>query len=86
MNRNKILRFINSFKPIPANRKGFCDPDKCETLKGEKGAACCKLGYKCPALVGTNCFIYNCRPVNCQSFPISESDLRLVRNCTYYFE
>jgi uncharacterized protein len=85
-NRNKVGRFINSFKGVAENRKGSCTPDVCETLDGKKGAACCRLEYKCPLLQHSSCKIYAIRPVSCRVFPISEADLTLVRNCGYYFE
>lgn len=82
---NKIQRFINSFKGIQPGRKGKCTPDKCSTLSGEKGSACCKLEYKCPMLCGTACKVYPIRPGNCIIFPRSPEDLKLVRNCGYYW-
>jgi Fe-S-cluster containining protein len=85
-NNSKVGRFINSFKGVPENRKGECTPDKCETLDGVKGAACCKLDYTCPFLAKKSCSVYSIRPVNCRVFPISEEDIKLVKNCGYYFE
>ena len=85
-NKTKINRFINSFLKSEKIKKGFCNPDKCETLNGEKGAACCKLGCKCWALKEKNCKIYNLRFRNCRVFPANEQDLNLVKNCSYYFE
>ena len=85
-NTTKIGRFVNGFAGVPENRKGQCTPDRCETLDGKKGAACCHLDYACPLLSGTGCSIYPLRPHNCRVFPMSEDDLKLVRNCGYYFE
>jgi Fe-S-cluster containining protein len=87
-NSNKFKRLINIIISGPSkNRKGSCTPDVCETLSGEKGSACCKLGYRCPALgKKSQCSIYKVRPLNCRAFPISEDDLKLVKNCGYWFE
>jgi Fe-S-cluster containining protein len=86
LKKTKASRFIQSFKPQNLHRKGNCTPELCETLDGQKGSACCKLGYKCPALSGTTCGVYSVRPRNCRVFPSNEDDLKLVRNCGYYFE
>jgi Fe-S-cluster containining protein len=84
-NNTKLGRFLISFKGVQKNRKGVCIPDQCETLDGKKGAACCRLSYKCPVLCDTNCGVYSIRPINCRVFPISEADLNLVKNCSYHF-
>jgi Fe-S-cluster containining protein len=86
LSKNKVGRFINIFFGKQPNRKGECRPTECETLDGQKGAACCKLGYKCPALDGVGCSAYNTRPPNCRVFPNNEDDLKLVKNCSYWFE
>jgi Fe-S-cluster containining protein len=84
--KTKIGRFINSYVSKQAGRKGSCTPDVCETLDGQKGAACCKLGYRCPALSSSDsCKAYKIRPRNCRVFPNNEDDLKLVKNCGYYF-
>jgi Fe-S-cluster containining protein len=84
---NKVLRLINVSKGIELGRKGSCTPDKCKTLNGDIGAACCKLGYRCPALTKQcKCSVYNIRPVNCSTFPRSRDDLKLVSNCGFYWE
>ena len=90
-NKTKFQRLINSFThkithKITHERKGQCTPELCETLDGRKGSACCKLGYKCPMLNGTSCGIYKIRPRNCRSFPANKEDLKLVKNCGFYFE
>ena len=86
LTKSKIGRFINSYINKQPNRKGNCTPDVCETLDGRRGAACCKLGYKCPALCDTACGVYKVRPRNCRVFPANEGDLKLVRNCGYRWE
>jgi len=86
-NNTKIGRFINAVtNPKPTNRKGSCTSNICETLDGKKGGACCHLGCKCPALSNANCMVYKLRPLNCRVFPASKEDLKLVKNCGYYFE
>lgn len=84
---NKAYRLVKGlfFNDIK-NRKGYCTPDKCETLDGKKGAACCQLGYKCPFLANTSCKIYNIRPTNCRVFPSTPDDLYKVKNCGYYWK
>ena len=94
-NKTKLGRLVNAISMPIINQKsnekslvrdGECTPDICETLDGVKGAACCKLGYKCFALCNNNnCGIYSIRPLNCRVFPISEDDLLLVKNCGYSF-
>jgi Fe-S-cluster containining protein len=86
INKTKLGRFINSYRNKKPDRKGNCTPDICETLDGKKGAACCKLGYKCPFLSDTNCAVYKLRVRNCRVFPANEDDLKLVKNCGYYWE
>ena len=83
---NKLSRFVGSFEGVVSGRKGECNPEKCETLDGKKGAACCKLGYTCPFLQDSNCSIYTARPGNCRIFPRTPHDLKLVKNCGYYWE
>ncbi len=87
LNNSKLGRFINSFiNNKIKHRVGICEPTQCETLTGEKGAACCKLGYSCLALkIEDNCAIYKIRSRNCKVFPANEEDLKLVKNCSYKF-
>lgn len=86
LKNNKVIRFINAlFLNKKEKRYGGCKPWQCETLNGDKGSACCKLGYTCPCLVDT-CAIYKIRPINCRAFPHSSKDLKLVKNCGYYFK
>jgi Fe-S-cluster containining protein len=87
LNNSKFGRFINSFIDNDIkNRFGTCQPDKCSTLDGVLGSACCKLDYKCKALANNNdCKIYNLRPRNCRVFPANQNDLKLVNNCSYFF-
>jgi len=87
LNKTKLGRLINSFiNHRIKNRVGICEPTMCETLTGDKGAACCKLGYTCPALKGNNnCGVYKIRSRNCKVFPANEADLKLVKNCSYQF-
>ena len=82
-NTTKIGRFFNSFVDPPLTRTGECQPEQCETLTGEKGAACCKLGYACNALDGIQCSEYNTRARNCRVFPHMPQDINLVKNCGY---
>lgn|SRR3989338_6152215 len=87
MKSNKSIRFLQAFNGVEEGRKGKCAPDKCETVDGRKGSACCKLGYVCPCLRKDNaCGIYLIRPVNCKVFPRTREDLKLVNNCGYYWE
>lgn len=87
MASSKLIRFVNSLKGIDNGRKGECTPDKCETLAGEKGGACCKLGCKCLMLSSKSaCTIYSVRPGNCIVFPRTPDDLKLVNNCGYYWQ
>jgi len=85
-NSNKIGRFLNSHVKSHDVRTGQCRPNECETLDGQKGAACCKLGIICPSLSGINCSAYNTRPRNCIVFPHIPEDLNLVKNCGYSFD
>jgi Fe-S-cluster containining protein len=87
LNNTKLGRFINSFTNNKVKQRiGKCEPNNCETLDGKKGAACCKLGYTCPALKqNNNCAVYNLRVRNCSVFPANEEDLKLVKNCSYKF-
>jgi len=84
--KNKVGRLINSYVFKEPGRKGQCTPDKCETLDGKKGAACCKLGYTCPALCESSCRVYSVRPRNCKVFPSNREDIKLVKNCGYWWE
>lgn len=86
LTKTKIGRFINSFFNKEKGRTGICKPELCETLEGEKGAACCKLGYTCQFLCETSCGIYNLRVRNCRVFPANADDLKLVKNCGYKWE
>lgn len=83
---NKLTRLILSHLYISPNRKGSCKPTECSTLDGQKGAACCKIDYKCPFLKGLDCGIYKIRPRNCDVFPRTKQDLQLVKNCGYHFD
>jgi hypothetical protein len=87
MELTKLGRFINSIINNRVKyRVGTCQPDQCETLDGKKGAACCNLGYTCPALTkNCDCAIYKIRLRNCRVFPANQADLKLVKNCTYKF-
>ncbi len=86
LSKSKLGRFINSYNNDLSNRKGFCTPDNCETLDEKKGAACCKLSYTCPALKHNECSVYSIRPRNCRVFPSNEDDLKLVKNCGYWWK
>ena len=86
LNLSKIGRFINSFINKKPNRQGTCKPEQCSSIDGKKGNACCRLDYKCFALSNDNCKIYNIRPRNCRSFPANPQDLKLVRNCSYFWK
>lgn len=87
LSKTKIGRFVNSFFYKPKTRIGECKPSQCSTLDGVVGAACCKLGYRCPALTDNHsCGIYSIRFKNCRVFPANEDDLKLVKNCGYKFE
>jgi Fe-S-cluster containining protein len=84
---NVFERFDNAIKKgVNPNRRGVCTPNNCETLSGIKGAACCKMEGHCTFCVNDRCGIYSLRPINCNVFPARPEDLRLVRNCGYYFE
>ena len=86
LNNTKIGRLINSYlNNNIKNRIGKCEPQNCETLKGETGAACCRLGYNFFALKNCDCSIYKLRPRNCRVFPANANDLKLVINCSYQF-
>ena len=87
MKSNKVIRFVQSFQGVEKGRKGECTPDKCETLDGNKGSACCKLGFVCPCLKqDLNCRVYKLRPRNCRVFPRTRGDLKLVKNCGFHWE
>lgn len=81
----KGLRLLGGVEGVDPRRVGACDPTKCSTPDGVVGAACCRLGYTCPALAGTSCGIYLLRPPNCRIFPRTPADLQLVRGCGYSF-
>ena len=84
----KTKRFIGSFLPIEPIRKGKCMPDKCSTLDGINGAACCKLGLNCFLLNKREklCNVYKIRPTSCRSFPRTKEELKLVKNCGFYWD
>ncbi len=83
---NKISRFFQAFKGTEKGRKGECIPEKCETLSGEIGSACCKFNFKCPGLrKDAKCKVHKIRPLNCRAFPRTKEDLKLVKNCGYYW-
>lgn len=85
-NLSKRSRFANALAGVVPGRKGECTPDKCSTLDGVTGAACCKLPGRCFFLsAANNCNIYNLRPINCRSFPTTPDDLALVNNCGYHW-
>jgi Fe-S-cluster containining protein len=86
LTKSKLGRLINSYINKQPGRKGACTPLLCETLDGKKGAACCKLGYVCPALRNESCGVYKIRPRNCRVFPANPDDLKLVKNCGYYWD
>jgi Fe-S-cluster containining protein len=86
INKTKLGRFFNSFFNYKKkHRVGTCISTQCETLSGEKGNACCKLGYTCFFSKENKCSIYNLRPRNCRVFPANKEDLKLVKNCSYKF-
>jgi Fe-S-cluster containining protein len=86
LTKSKMGRFTNSYINKQPDRQGSCTPELCETLDGQKGSACCKLGYRCPALCDSDCGIYEMRPRNCRVFPSNPEDLKLVKNCGYYWK
>ena len=87
MKSNKAIRFLQTFQEAEEGRKGECKPEQCETLNGDKGSACCKLGFVCPCLKkDSKCGIYKIRPPSCRTFPRTREDLKLVKNCGYYWE
>jgi hypothetical protein len=86
LSKNKLGRLINSFVFKEPGRKGQCTPDKCSTLDGKTGSACCKLGYTCPALCESSCRVYGFRPRNCRVYPANREDIKLVKNCGYWWE
>lgn len=82
----KLSRFLLSFKEIEAGRQGKCTPERCSTLDGKKGAACCHLGYRCPLLSEKGiCKRYVLRLPNCRTFPARREHLELVKNCGYFW-
>jgi Fe-S-cluster containining protein len=83
---NAYTRLKNSFSEEKEIRTGECTPEACETLDGQKGAACCKLDGACPLLSNSSCSIYAIRPWNSRVFPKNSKDLKLVKNCGYKFE
>jgi hypothetical protein len=62
------------------NRKGLC----------HRCGLCCKILFKCPFYVEKypfgECSIYEERSKVCRLFPMSEKDIRIVKECGYYFE
>jgi Fe-S-cluster containining protein len=86
-NNNKVLRFFNAINGVQPGRMGTCNPEKCSTLNGKQGAACCQMDNTCLFLcTGCKvCKIYEVRPINCRAFPTSADDLKLVKNCGYYW-
>jgi Fe-S-cluster containining protein len=87
LNKTKLGRFLNSFFNYDKKKRiGTCKSTECETLSGEKGNACCKLGYTCFFSQENKCNIYNLRPRNCRVFPANKEDLKLVKNCSYTFK
>lgn len=86
LNKNKAYRTLRVMFGITPGRKGCCKPDECSTLDGKKGNACCKINGTCSLLADdAGCSIYALRPLNCRSFPTSPADLKLVKNCGYYW-
>lgn len=86
INDTRLKRFARSMFGIAPGRKGKCNPEKCSTLDGQKGAACCKMNGSCLFLkTNDNCIIYKHRPLNCRSFPTTPQDLELVNGCGYYW-
>lgn len=86
INSTKLGRLIRAMFGITPGRKGSCKPDKCSTLDGQQGGACCKLGGRCAMLAASDsCSIHGARPLNCRSFPTTPDDLKLVKNCGYYW-
>jgi len=89
LTKGKIRRFLKYIEPQKLKRYGECRPDQCETLSGDKKNACCKLeNKKCNFLdeQKMGCKIYEIRPFNCRMFPNDNEDLKLVKNCSYYFK
>ncbi|MCC6275258.1 MAG: hypothetical protein IT569_05345 [Leptospiraceae bacterium] len=86
IDRKTLKRFCNSFRTeTMSDRKGKCNPEKCETLDGRLGHACCRLGSFNCVFLNKDCSVYKFRPPNCRVFPRTESDLELVKNCGYSF-
>lgn len=71
---NQLL--MESFLPIRGGRKGNC----------RRCSNCCTFfSFRCPMLWGNTCIIYRIRPLQCRKFPRTEKDLRLVKNCGYFW-
>lgn len=87
INGKTLKRFYNSFRTDTMNKRvGKCIPEKCETLDGRVGNACCRLGDFDCVFLRKDCFAYKYRPPNCRVFPRTENDLELIKNCGYSFE
>ncbi len=81
-----VGRFFETLLPNTNEKRiGKCEPEKCETLDGIKGHACCLLDGKCAMLKAGGCSIHQYRPRNCRIFPHSSDNLKLVKNCSYSF-
>jgi hypothetical protein len=76
----KLLRFITSFLPVAANRRGSCN--RC--------GACCKLPYPCPFLRFdaeglSSCAVYLFRPPSCRKYPRTASENLTPEQCGFFF-
>lgn len=82
---NKIERHIDVYifgksEIDMQNKKGFC----------HRCGLCCNILFRCPFYEEihpfSECIIYEKRSRVCRLFPLSEKDLRVVKECGYYFE
>lgn len=59
---HQVQRLYKSYQETGEVRTGSCTPDKCSTLDGIHGNACCKLDGACRFLHSDKCGIYEFRP------------------------